>query len=70
MIPQSPDALLALEDELLRLVAAGYTDAAAAKVVRFSTRTVKTHLHRLQQQYGTNGRAALVAAAVRVGRIN
>jgi len=62
-----PDALSQRELEVLRLIAQGETNAAAAARLFISERTVKTHLLHIYAKLGVNDRAAAVATAYERG---
>jgi DNA-binding NarL/FixJ family response regulator len=62
-----PDALSQRELEVLRLIAQGETNAAAAARLFISEATVKTHLLHIYAKLGVNDRAAAVATAYERG---
>ena len=62
--PPSPREL-----EVIRLVAEGLTDRLIGLRMHISHETVRTNLKRAQEKLGVSGRAALVAAALRLGLI-
>src|SRR5882757_839705 len=53
------------ERDVLRLMADGHTIAAIAAQIHVAPSTVKTHVQRLYEKLGVNGRAAAVAEAMR-----
>jgi DNA-binding CsgD family transcriptional regulator len=57
----APTALSAREQEVLRLVAGGLTDAQVARQLGLSPRTVSKHLERVYARLGVPNRAAAVA---------
>ncbi len=59
--------LSAREQEILRLVAQGYTNAEIAQALVISENTVKTHLRRMMRKLGVTSRAELAALAARAG---
>jgi predicted ATPase/DNA-binding CsgD family transcriptional regulator len=59
-----PAGLTAREVEVLRLVAAGLTDAQVAEYLVISLRTVNTHLTSIYNKLGINSRAAATRFAV------
>lgn len=61
------DALSPRELEVLRLVAAGATNQAAARELLVSEATIKTHLIHLYSKLGVRDRAAAVAVAYERG---
>jgi DNA-binding NarL/FixJ family response regulator len=68
-IPERDDPRATLtrrEQEILRLMAAGYTNRQIGDALILSPSTVKTHLTRIRIKLGTRGRAAAVAAAARL----
>ena len=58
MAPRDPNALTARELEVLRLVAAGLSDAQIAERLVISRRTVQTHLTSIFGKFGVNSRGA------------
>jgi predicted ATPase/DNA-binding CsgD family transcriptional regulator len=62
--PAYPAGLTAREVEVLRLVAAGLTDAQVANHLVISLRTVNTHLSSIYHKLGVNSRAAATRFAV------
>ena len=69
--PQAPPPALAKlsarEQELVRLVAAGRTDAQIAAELYISVRTVRTHLDRIRDKTGCRRRADLTRLALQAG---
>jgi DNA-binding CsgD family transcriptional regulator len=69
--PQAPPPglpkLSAREQELVRLVAAGRTDAQIAAELFISVRTVRTHLDRIRDKTGCRRRADLTRLALQAG---
>lgn len=57
--------LTSREQEVLRLVADGYTDRMVAETLVISTRTVNRHLCNIFTKLSVPGRAAAVALAIR-----
>jgi DNA-binding NarL/FixJ family response regulator len=64
------DALTEREEEALRLVAAGHTNAEIAEALFVSPSTVKTHLGNLQAKLGARNRVELAAWAWQSGRMD
>ena len=62
--PAYPAGLTAREVEVLRLVAAGLTDAQVAEHLVISLRTVNTHLTSIYNKLGVSSRAAATRFAV------
>jgi DNA-binding NarL/FixJ family response regulator len=62
--PAYPEGLTAREVEVLRLVAAGLTDAQVAEHLVISFRTVNTHLTSIYNKLGVNSRTAATRFAV------
>jgi predicted ATPase/DNA-binding CsgD family transcriptional regulator len=62
--PAYPAGLTAREVDVLRLVAAGLTDAQVAEHLVISLRTVNTHLTSIYHKLGVNSRAAATRFAV------
>jgi DNA-binding NarL/FixJ family response regulator len=58
-------ALTFRQDEIIGLIAAGYTDKEIARDLSMSRATVHTHLARLFARFGVHSRAALVACWIR-----
>jgi two-component system response regulator NreC len=68
--PQEPGGDLSeREEEVLRLIALGHTNAEIAKQLYISVRTVETHRAHIQQKLGVNTRAELVRSALSRGLI-
>jgi DNA-binding NarL/FixJ family response regulator len=65
-----PGSLSPRELEVLRLVAAGATNQAAARVLLVSEATIKTHLLHLYAKLGVRDRAAAVATAYQRGLLS
>ncbi len=57
-LPPEPDALTPREIEVLRLVAAGMSDAQVAAQLVISRRTVSTHLTAIYGKLGVGSRSA------------
>jgi two-component system response regulator NreC len=57
------------EQEVLRLLALGHTNAEAAAKLHLSVRTVETHRSNIQAKLGSTGRAELVRQALERGLI-
>jgi two-component system response regulator NreC len=57
------------EEEVLRLIALGHTNAEIAKQLYISVRTVETHRAHIQQKLGVSTRAELVRSALSRGLI-
>jgi DNA-binding NarL/FixJ family response regulator len=64
---RSPDALSPREIEVLRLVADGSTNQAAARQLLVSETTIKTHLLHIYTKLGVRDRASAVATAYKRG---
>ena len=64
---RSPEALSPREIEVLRLVADGATNQAAARQLLVSETTIKTHLLHIYTKLGVRDRAAAVATAYKRG---
>lgn len=58
------------QDQVLRLVLTGMTDAAIARHLGISERTVRRHVGGLQEALNANNRVTLAAAAVREGWVD
>ena len=65
-----PDALSAREIEVLRLVANGATNQAAARQLLISETTIKTHLLHIYTKLGVRDRASAVATAYKRGLLS
>jgi two-component system response regulator NreC len=65
----SPERLSPKEEEVVRLVALGHTNAEVAEMLGVSLRTVETHRARVLQKLGHPTRSELVQYAQRVGLI-
>jgi DNA-binding NarL/FixJ family response regulator len=65
----APDALSPREREVLRLVAGGATNQAAARQLLVSETTIKTHMLHIYAKLGVHDRAAAVAVAYKRGLI-
>ena len=63
-LPRDPDALTPRETEVLRLVAAGLSDAQVAAKLVISRRTVSTHLTAICGKLGVNSRSAAIRSAL------
>jgi predicted ATPase/DNA-binding CsgD family transcriptional regulator len=72
--PQPADAASGLltprELEVMRLLAAGYSDRAIADTLFIGKRTVNTHVAHIYAKLGVNSRAAAVTAAVAAGLVD
>lgn len=66
---ESPFRLSAREVEVLRLVAAGMTDAQVADELHVSYRTVTTHLTSIFNKLGVNSRVSATRIAVQHGLV-
>jgi DNA-binding NarL/FixJ family response regulator len=64
---RAPDELSPREIEVLRLVAGGATNQAAARELLVSETTIKSHLLHIYTKLGVRDRAAAVAAAYERG---
>lgn len=62
-----PRVLSPRETEVLRLLAQGHTNQAAAELLQVSVKTVETHRQRLSEKLGLKSRAQLFRFAVEVG---
>lgn len=58
------------EEDVLRLIARGYTNAQMADELFLSVRTIETHRAHVQQKLGLRNRADLVRAATEAGLID
>lgn len=67
---RGPDALSAREIEVLRLVADGATNQAAARQLLISETTIKTHLLHIYTKLGVRDRASAVATAYKRGLLS
>ena len=65
--PKSASGLTAREQEILRLVADGFTTAQIAEKLYTSPRTVESHRQSIMEKTGSKNTAALVRAAVSQG---
>lgn len=65
--PELPDGLTRREAEVLRLIAAGRSNAEIARELYISTATVKTHINNLFTKAGVRDRAQAVTYAYRHG---
>ena len=65
-----PPKLTDREQEVLALVAQGYSAPDIGKHIHLSTTTVKSHLHSLYEKLGVSDRAAAVAEAMRRGMLD
>ncbi|MBO2447200.1 response regulator transcription factor [Actinomadura barringtoniae] len=65
--PESPDreALTGVQREILALLCSGMTDAAVARTLGISTRTVKRHVRQAMEHLGARSRLEL---GIRLGR--
>jgi DNA-binding NarL/FixJ family response regulator len=62
-------ALSAREREVLKLIAEGHTNAAIAKLLSISAKTVQTHRAHAMEKLGLHERTGLVRYAIRTGLI-
>ena len=67
LIRPSPDILSPREQEILRLVALGYTNSQIAEKLFISVKTVETYKARIKEKLGLKTRAALVRYALQQG---
>ena len=65
--PALPDGLTAREAEVLRLIAAGHSNAEIAAELFISEATVKTHINHVWRKTGVRDRAQAVTYAYRTG---
>ena len=65
-----PPKLTDREQEVLELVAQGYSAPDIGKHIHLSTTTLKSHLHSLYEKLGVSDRAAAVAEAMRRGLLD
>lgn len=70
MLPNQWDALTEREQNVLRLVALGYTSAEIAEQLNLSPKTVETYRARGMEKLGLRNRAALVRFALQHGLIS
>jgi two-component system, NarL family, response regulator NreC len=63
------DVLSAREKEVLALIAGGYTNQAAADILKVSVKSVETYRHRLVEKLGLSSRADLVRFAIGAGLV-
>ncbi len=63
-LPRDPNALTSREIEVLRLVAAGLSDAQVAARLVISRRTVSTHLTAIYGKLGVNSRSSATRYAL------
>ena len=69
MLPQAQVMLSPREEEIARMVAAGYPNKTIAAVLDISSWTVGTHLRRVFAKLGVSSRAAMVARLLEEGRL-
>jgi ATP/maltotriose-dependent transcriptional regulator MalT len=67
---RGPETLSPREVEVLRLVADGATNQAAARQLLISETTIKTHLLHIYTKLGVRDRASAVAAAYKRGLLS
>ena len=67
VVPSTRETLSSREVEVLRLIAAGATNADIAEQLFISPNTVKTHVRRVLSKVGAANRAQAVVAAHRIG---
>jgi DNA-binding NarL/FixJ family response regulator len=65
--PPGIDELTSREDEVLRLVARGLTNAEIAEILQLSPYTAKTHVSRILNKLGARDRVQLVVLAYQAG---
>jgi DNA-binding NarL/FixJ family response regulator len=65
--PAHPAGLTLREEEVLRLVSAGLTDAQVAEHLVLSVRTVNSHLRSIYRKLGVRSRTAATGYALRQG---
>ncbi len=65
-----PRVLSPRETEVLRLLAQGHTNQAAAELLHVSVKTVETHRQRLTEKLGLKSRAQLFRFAVEIGLLS
>ena len=66
-LPGHPAGLTVREVEVLRLVAAGLTDAQVAERLVLSVRTVHSHVRSIYRKLGVSSRSAATGYAFRQG---
>ncbi|QXC59770.1 response regulator transcription factor [Aquihabitans sp. G128] len=69
-VPEPVDGLTEREEEVLRLVALGHTNAEIGELIFVSPSTVKSHLASLQVKLGARNRVELAAWAWQSGRMD
>jgi len=69
-VPEPVDALSGREEEALRFVALGHTNAEIGELLFVSPSTVKSHLASLQTKLGARNRVELAAWAWQTGRMD
>lgn len=70
-VPETREAdLTPREQEVLRLVALGYSGQQIAKELNISVSTVETHRSHMSEKLGLHGRAQLVRYALRLGLLD
>ncbi|MHC5539612.1 LuxR C-terminal-related transcriptional regulator, partial [Singulisphaera rosea] len=66
--PDSPkQALTDREEEVLRLIARGFTNREVASQLNISSKTIETHKARAMEKLGIDSRAGIVSHAIRAG---
>ena len=65
--PEQPDPLTPRETEILRLVAEGLSNRAAARTLSISENTVKYHMRNILQKLGAQNRTEAVTSALAAG---
>jgi DNA-binding CsgD family transcriptional regulator len=68
-LPHAPVILSPREEEIARMVAAGYPNKTIAAVLDISSWTVGTHLRRVFAKLGVGSRAAMVACLLEEGSL-
>ena len=63
------DSLTSREEEVLKLIAEGFSNKRVAKLLDISPRTVSTHLTRIYGKLWVKGRTAAVVKAARLGLV-
>jgi two-component system, NarL family, response regulator LiaR len=69
-VPESPEALTERENDVLRLLAQGYSNKQIAHSLNNTEKTIKTHVSRILSKLGVQSRTQATLYAIRAGLVS